>query len=247
VTSARIPLAQLAQFGSYLALRDGGTDGDAGFEPVADLLDDTEEGEVRLRARIDDVAARLGTTQRWIGASIMFQGWAARLTSIYTGSVVVAGAVPDLSAARLRYRTTPDGPVDLLAAPLTVTDPGSRWRLLAGEHIDPLANAIRRQVRIGRHLLLGNLASALAGSLMMLAQAGHSRLDELTAAAWAQPAELRRYGQWLTTRDGPHYARTTCCGYMQLRGGRRCADCALSWRRAAATGPPRNQALGDAS
>jgi len=247
VTSARIPLAELARLGSYFALRDGATGGEAGFEPVAGLLDGSEESEVRLRARIDDIAARLGTTQRWIGASIMFQGWAAHLTSIYTGSVVLAGAVPDLSAARLQYRRTPDGPVDLLAAPLTVTDPGSGWRLLAGGHIDPLANAIRRQVRIGRHLLLGNLGSALAGSLIVLAQAGHGRLDELTAAAWAQPAELRRYGQWLTARDGPHYARTTCCGYMQLPGGRRCGDCALSWRRAAATGPPQNQARGDAS
>jgi len=232
MTEPELPLVELARIGPYFALQDGSAD--AGFEPVGALIADTQEAAARLGGRIDDVSARLGTAQRWIGASILFQGWAARLTSVYAGSAVLAGVVPDLSAARLRYRAPPSGPVDLVAAPLVVTDLDSGWRLLLGEHLDPLIRAIRRQVRVGQHLLRGNLASALAGSLMVLSRQGHGPLDELTGLAWAQPAELRRYGTWRATPDGLRYARTTCCGFMQLEGGRRCGDCALSWRRALA-------------
>jgi hypothetical protein len=244
VTGAQFRLAELAQIGPYFALHD---DSDAGFEPVTSLTDDAPRAAARLGERIDDVSARLGTAQRWIGASILFQGWAARLTSIYAGSVILTGAVPDLSAARLRYRAPTAGPVDLLAIPLVATDPGPGWQLLTGEHLDPLARAIRRQVRIGQHLLRGNLASALAGSLMVLARQGHGPLDRLIGLAWAQPAELGRYGHWRVTPDGPRYARTTCCGYMQLAGRRRCGDCALSWRRAPDSPPGPDHAPGDSS
>ncbi len=236
MTGAEFGLARLARIGPYFALLDGGSAGDdVGFEPVTGLIADTTQGAARLRERIDDVSARLGTTQRWIGASILFQGWAARLTSIYSGSAVLRGPVPDLAAARLHYRVPPAGPVDLLAAPLVATDLGTGWLMLAG-HLDLLAAAIRRQVRIGRHLLRGNLASALAGSLAALDRAGHGPLDELISHAWAQPAELRRYGQWRVAAGGPRYARTTCCGYTRLAGGRRCGDCSLSWRQASSQG-----------
>jgi hypothetical protein len=244
VTQAQFRLAELARIGPYFALQDGS---DAGFEPVTSLIADTAQAAARLGERIDDVSARLGTAQRWIGASILFQGWAARLTSIYAGSAVLAGAVPDLSAARLRYRAPPGGPVDLLATPLVATDLGAGWQLLAGEHLEPLTRAIRRQVRIGQHLLRGNLASALAGSLMMLARQDHGPLDELIGLAWAQPAELDRYGQWRLTPAGPRYARTTCCGYTQLADGGRCGDCSLSWRRAPASPPRPERAPGDRS
>jgi hypothetical protein len=228
VTGAQFPLAELAGISPYFALREGGT---AGFEPVASLVADTDEAASRLGERIDDVAARLGTTQRWIGASILYEGWASRLTSIYAGCVILAGPVPDLAVARMYYRAPPAGPVDLLASPLVATDPGPGWLALT-EHLGLLAAAIRRQVRIGRHLLRGNLASALAGSLATLDRKGHGPLDELIGCAWAQPAELSRYGQWRTTPDGPRYARTTCCGFTRLEGRGRCGDCSLSWRQA---------------
>jgi hypothetical protein len=241
VTEPQLPLAELARIGPYFALlKDSGG---AGFDPVGALIADTPSAAARLGARIDDVSTRLGTTQRWIGASILFQGWAARLTSIYAGSAVLAGAVPDLSAARLRYQAPPSGPVHLLAEPLVAADLATGWRLLIDEHLEPLVRAIRRQVRIGQHLLRGNLASAFAGSLMVLARQGQGPLDELTGLAWARPAELARCGRWRATPDGLRYARRTCCGLTQLPGDRRCGDCALSWRRA----PGPDQAEGGSS
>lgn len=231
MTEGQFPLAELARIGPYFALRESG---DAGFEPVGDLIAGTAPAASVLSDRIDEVSARLGTEQRWIGASILYQGWAARLTSIYAGSALLTGTVPNLSAARLRYRAPAPGPVDLLATQLVATDPAEGWQLLAREHLDPLARAIRHQVRIGQHLLRGNVASALAGSLVVLAMQGLRPLDELIGLAWAQPAELRRYGRWRATPGGRRYARTTCCGLTQLSGGRRCGDCSLAWRRAPA-------------
>jgi hypothetical protein len=239
VTSAKFPLAELGEIGPYFALLDGGPR--AGFEPVTSLVDGSARADALLVARIDEVSARLGTAQQWIGASVLFQGWAARLTSVYAGSAVLSGQVPDLAVARLSCRLPPSGPVDLLAVPLVAADPEAGWQLLTG-HLDLLAVAMRRQVRIGQHLLRGNLASALAGSLMALHHAGHGPLDTLLGHSWAQPAGLRRYGRWRVTPDGPQYARTTCCGYVRLPGGGRCGDCSLTWREAARRGRPGNGA-----
>ena len=110
MTEAQFRLAELARIGPYFALLDGS---DAGFEPVTALIAETGQGAARLGERIDDASARLGTAQPWIAASMLYQGWAARLTSIYAGSAALDGAIPDLSAAsgqnarvRLLWRAT---------------------------------------------------------------------------------------------------------------------------------------------
>jgi hypothetical protein len=221
----RFRFAELAALGPYFALY-GDDTGGAGWRPVTAVIADGAE----LAQIIDGIAARLGAAPQWIAASVFYQGWAARLTSIYAGSVVLGGAVPDLAASSLQYRQPASGPVELLAEPVTAVDSSAGWRRLRADHLDPLAHAVRRRVRIGRHLLLGNLASALAGSIVMLAQAGHGRLADLISQGWAQPAELAPYGQWHSTTGGIRYARTTCCGYDQLNGASRCGDCSLAWR-----------------
>ncbi len=224
---------ELASIGPYFALQAGPPDPAAGWAPVTGLTKGTgpaRPGGQRLGQLIDRTAGRLGTSHRWIAASVLYQGWAARLTSIYSGSVVLARGAPDLGAERLYYRTPRSGPVELLAWPLTMVSTDAGWRRLRDDHLGPLAAAVRGQVRIGEHLLLGNLASAMAGSLAALAGAGHGSLDALIAEGWAQPADLARYGRWLATPAGPRYARRTCCGYVRLPGGGRCGDCSLSWR-----------------
>jgi hypothetical protein len=229
-----IQLSELASIGPYFALQAGPPDPAAGWQPVSSVIAGAGPGGQQLGGLIDRAAARLGTGQRWVAASVLYQGWAARLTSIYAGSVVLAGGAPDLGAARLHYRIPRSAPVELLAWPLTMVGTDDGWRRLLDDHLGPLTVAVRRQVRIGGQLLLGNLASAMAGSLAALARAGNAPLDSLVSQEWAQPADLARYGQWLATPDGPRYARRTCCGYTQLPGGARCGDCSLTWRGGAA-------------
>lgn len=220
-----IPVHELAAIGPYFALGVTGADSQ-GWYPASALIEDADH----LGQAIDYVAGRLGTTQRWIAASVFYQGWAARLTSIYAGSAAVAGAVPDLRAGLLSYRPRRSGPVDLSlerVQPLT-TEVG--WQYLHDGHLAPLAAAIRGQVRIGGYLLRGNAAAALAGALSVLAQARQEPLDVLIGRSWAQPADVAPCGRWVPGADGPCYARTTCCGYELLDNGGRCGDCSLNWR-----------------
>lgn len=218
-----VPVADIARIGPYFAFASPPRL-PKGFRPVRALL--TDPGV--LGQMIADVAVRLGTGQHWIGASIFYQSWAARLTSIYAGSAALCGAVPDLQAGLVSYRLPRRGPVELSVAPLRSLAPQAGWQSLFDHHLDPLATAVRAQVRIGSHLLLGNVGSALAGTLGIIAAECGQPLGSLLGANWAHPAALRTSGRWLRTPDGPRYARTTCCGYEQLDQTGRCGDCSLN-------------------
>jgi iron complex transport system ATP-binding protein len=214
-------LAGLAALGPYFALQTTGAAASGDWQPVTALV--TDAG--RLAELIDRVAVRLGGA-RWIAASVFYQGWAARLTSIYAGSIVLGSPVPDLGLNRLQVRVPVSGPAELLATPLIAVSVEAGWRRLTDDHLTMLAAAIRGQVRIGAQLLRGNLAAALAGSLGALA--GQAPLADLLRHEWAQPAGLARYGRWFDTAQGPRYVRTTCCGFDRVPGGGRCGDCSLA-------------------
>ncbi|MGN6793844.1 MAG: hypothetical protein ACTHJW_15770 [Streptosporangiaceae bacterium] len=220
-----IPLGDIAAIGPYFALTCGGTSESAGWLCVRTLIDIPDD----LASMIDDVAVRLRTRKRWIAASVLYQGWAARLTSIYAASAALCGAVPDLGAELMSFRPGRPGPVDLAVAPLRALTPADGWHRLCEGHLGPLATAIRGQVRIGGYLLRGNVGSALAGSLSIVAVQRQLPLDSLLRHNWAHPADLAASGRWLRTPDGLRYARTTCCGYELLDQGGRCGDCSLNW------------------
>jgi len=222
-----IPLTELAAIGPFFTLSTGPTDACSGWRRASALIGDAEV----LRGAIAGVAARLGRGKRWIAASLFYQAWAAQLTSVYAGSAALCGTVPDLRADRLFYRPHRSGPVELAATPLETVSVESGWRHLHDDHLMLLAEAIRRHVRIGRYLLLGNEASALAGSLTVLASARGESVQALLGHEWARPADLAAAGRWMSAPEGPRFARTTCCGYEILDAGGRCGDCSLNWRR----------------
>jgi hypothetical protein len=231
----------LAAIGPFFALTVGTPEG-PGWQR-ADSLD--------VRRWVEWGTGRLGSPDRVVAASLLYQGWAARLTSIYAGSIVLGGGAPDLSAAGLWYRYPPGGgAIDLCVGRLSLLPPDSAWWRLVDANLAPLAEAVRREVRIGRRLLWGNVASAMAGSLAALARAGHARLEDLTAAPWSHPPDLDGLGSWRTPAPGPapdargdgpagadrpagggarglRFRRTTCCLYERLPGAGRCGDCSL--------------------
>lgn len=220
-----VPVADITRIGPYFAFSSEPAAATAGWRTAHALAGDQDAlGQV-----IDDVAARLGTTHRWIAASVFYQGWAARLTSVYAGSAILCGVVPDLRGDVVSYRLTSPGPVELSVAPLRALAPAAGWRSLRERHLDPLAAAIRRQVRIGGCLLAGNIGAALAGALSTIATQRRHQLDSLVRYNWAHPADLASSGRWLRMPDGPRYARRTCCGFEQLGHGGRCGDCSLNW------------------
>lgn len=221
----------LAATGPWFALEVGpepasGHASSGGWRSAAALVEDREA----LRAWIDWGAERLGTSDRTVAASVLFQAWAARVTAIHAGGVALAGAGPDLAIAGLSYRYRPEGgAMGLAVERVALLEPAASWRRLVEANLDPLAAAVRSQVRLGRRLLWGNVASGFAGALAALARAGHGPLTRLVACAWARPAELASLGAWheVPADPGLRFRRTTCCLFERLPGAGRCGDCSL--------------------
>jgi hypothetical protein len=223
--------AQLAQMNPGFIVPggkpDGGLDSGPAWVPVSAVLDGSPRAGELMDEAIARVARRLCTAESWIAASILFQGWAGRLTSLYAGSIVLGGVVPDLSASQVQYRVGSTGRAELTAAEFVPVDLATAWQRLYGNHLALVAPVLRRRVRIGRQFLDSAVAAALAGSLSTVARAGHRTLEDLIAEPWARPAQLRHHGRWTTTSDGPRYTRDTCCGYWRVPDGDRCRNCPL--------------------
>ncbi|MCX4514132.1 (2Fe-2S)-binding protein [Streptomyces sp. NBC_01619] len=191
-----------------------------------------------LTARVDRVAARLHTPERRVAASIAHLGLAARLWSTALGPAALHGEFPDPAAGGLHWDPALTSPDDLRwtrAETLPGTVESIREAVQYG-HLVPLAEALRRDVRISPRLLWGNAGSALAGALRELtrwARAQHrpeaaARAADLTAGLLAHP-------DLAGTVRGPALRRTTCCLYYRCPGGGLCGDCVFD-------SPPRRQA-----
>ncbi|MGK5626949.1 (2Fe-2S)-binding protein [Streptomyces sp. URMC 123] len=125
------------------------------------------------RARIADVAARLGTAEPRVAASIAFQGLAARLWSVALGAAVLTGHVPDLGPGRLWWHPDRPAPADLrLPDPRPTAVPGDTAARLAATvlhgHLVPLVRASRAASGVSERVLWGNAGSALAGTVGVL-------------------------------------------------------------------------------
>ncbi|WP_433369023.1 (2Fe-2S)-binding protein [Streptosporangium sp. CA-115845] len=223
-------VSDVRTIGGYFGIETG--EAEAGWRPLTDLWTDPDV----LEARIDDMAGRLGTTEHRVAASILFQGLAARLWSPSIGAVVAHDLLIDLAPEHLYWRPAPD-PLPLRATRLSgwdVRDPARIaepvYRDIMAGMLEPLAEAVRRIVKIAPGLLRGNAASALAGTIGAFT---HRRPD-LTAKAMRLGHELlnrdllRGTGELTEPAPGrPSFVRRSCCLYYRLPGGDMCGDCAL--------------------
>lgn len=229
-------LADVSSVGGYFALETGPAG--PGWRPLTDLL----TGAGPLAGEISLVAERLGTSERRIAASLLFQSLAARLWSPAVGAAVAHGLLLDLAPARLLWRPVPTGPF-----PLRVIRPAARriapadaagplHREVVAGLLEPLARAVRETVKIAPGLLWGNAASALAGTAGVLAGAR----PDLAADAVALARELLTSGVLNGTGEltgpapgRPLFVRRSCCLYYRLPGGGMCGDCSLARPRPA--------------
>ncbi|MFB7631623.1 (2Fe-2S)-binding protein [Streptomyces sp. NPDC056149] len=247
-------LRRAAAVGPFFAVRtDAGTPRDQGFLPLSELS--LGSSVPTLRNRVETVAARLGTTERRVAASLVYQGLAGRLWSIALAPAVLAGRVPDLGGEALWWhpeRSTPDelwlpSPSALPSAAAKVPeedpeeglgeglDEGPVGRLRAAVlhgHLVPLQRAVVTVSPLSSQLLWGNAASALVGTLRVLVgwcrQEGRGEAAERAvalAASLLNDPLLRDTG----TLDpaGPGFSRRSCCLYYRVPGGGLCGDCVL--------------------
>jgi len=220
--------------------------------------DQLDGGQGHLDALLASVRAALGGCEPRVAASLFFQGYASRLLSPPLACLAANGCIPRVTADRLRWRHPDDKMIELgLTADGGWT--GSDRRLIEQlvaasfeEHLRPLADALRRRVRISAGLLTGNAASALVSGLALLAGRLGPDWRSLAAHALAHPA-LRGGGSWGGSPghgSGPGhgstpghgsspgygsggesvFVRRSCCLYYRVAGGGLCADCPLAAR-----------------
>jgi len=210
-----------------------------GWRPVR-LLYAAEHDHLDLL--LASVRAALGQCEPRVAASLLFQGYASRLLSPPLACLAANGCVPAMPAGQLQWRAPEDQMIELglTAGPGLA---GSERRLIEelvtasfGEHLQALADALRRRVRISASLLTGNAASALVSGLRLLAGRLGPDWRSLAAHALAQPP-LRGSGGWRDSpgRDGgwggePVFVRRSCCLYYRVAGGGLCTDCPLAAR-----------------
>ncbi|MDF9816803.1 (2Fe-2S)-binding protein [Streptomyces sp. SPB162] len=240
-------LRDVAEVGPFFAVRTGPGDPRAhGYRPLAELYatDATDtatntaaDASYPVRERAADVAARLGTPELRVGASLAFQGLAARLWSVALGAAVLGGRVPDLAADRLWWNPALTAPQDLwLPHPAALPDSADLGGQLAGMvlagHLVPLHRATRDACPVADGLLWGNAGSALAGSLRVLHTwcVAHGRTAQartalaLTEQLFREPL-LSGTGTLDTGNVG--FIRRSCCLYYRIPGGGLCGDCVL--------------------
>ena len=213
-----------AALGPFFAIA---TDPAEGADPTWRPLPETDPA--RLDGLVGAYADRLGTAERRVAASILFQGLASRFWSPVVAAAA-RGVVPDLSG--LHWRWAPGAPIALWLADPTGHRAGTaaeRAALVHREVVDrqlrPLREALLGVVRLADGLLWGNAASALAGTL----RAG--TLDAgLAAPVRALVGELFAREPLAGTGafDRHGFVRRSCCLYYRVPpGGEMCGDCAL--------------------
>lgn len=248
-------LDELAAVGPYFAVAHGAQAPAEGFRPLTELYGDgsgsrdgSRDGScdgsgsyAELAAFAADVGRRLGTDEARVAASTLQLGLASRLWSLALGAAALGGRVPDLAPDRLHWRRIrPSGSVELwLPHPRTLPGPpaDALRETVLDANLRTLDAAARTRFGVSPHVLRGNAASALVGSLRVLLNAGRPSYPAaaLTEALLAGP--LAGSGTFVHEEGlGVAFARRSCCLYYRVPGGGggTCSDCVLRIR----TGPP---------
>lgn len=208
---------ELGPLGEFFAVQPAS---DAGaWRPVTDLL----VADVLAR-RVDTVAAALAgmvgaDVEPRVAASTASLGLFARLLSPALGATLLDLPGPAVDALRWQ----PD-------APGTVPLSATRWTRDALEEtleqlLLPMVAVLHDEHGVSRHVLQGNLASAVNGSLRMAA-ASRPELDD--AAAALRTRLLRHAVLVDAALPGAPFVRRSCCLYYRLPGGGYCGDCVLA-------------------
>ncbi|MGW5359828.1 (2Fe-2S)-binding protein [Actinopolymorpha pittospori] len=234
-SEARELLSAIAGIGPYFALTVESRE-----ESADPSLAQLYAGHPALRAHLARVAERLGTSELRVAGSIFFQGMAARLWSpvlavaLLDRRVLVLDAAltwPDLAAPGVPLRTAGASAADSGRSPDIAALAPEVADATVTAHLTPLLDAVRREVRLPDALLWGNAASALLGTLGVLARARPALAEPAAALAVALLGLPPLDGTGTLDpagEDAPgRFVRSTCCLYYRVPGGGFCGDCAL--------------------
>lgn len=209
-------LRETASYGGFFAIAVGGDPAD--WIPVQRCYD---QGCADLVAA---TAARYGTADLRIGASMVQFSHASRLWSPLLACALQYGVLPDLTGLQ-RHASRTDLRLPVAVGTSVVGSlPQQLYRRVITEHLEPLAAGLR--VKMAPRLLYGNAAAALVAAARELAQIRpelHDRALDVTESLLST-GELAGAGD-LT---GLTFRRRSCCLYYRVPGGSNCGDCCLT-------------------
>jgi hypothetical protein len=214
------------------------------WRPFTDLCDpDVAAG--RVDTARSALMARFGVgsdaVPERVAASVLFLGLAARFVSPALAAVSITGVLPASGRDQLWWRPVDSGPLPVAYSGLTaiptdgLDDAGVADAFTAAvlaELVAPLLAAFRDRFRLSPKVLHGNVASALAGAVTVLASA---RPEAAEAAGRLLERLLERRplpGSATVIRPDPATARRylvrhNCCLYYRIPGAGICGDCVL--------------------
>jgi hypothetical protein len=241
LTGEMLPaLTAATRFGPYFTWEPGTAD--AEWRPWAELFEDEVAAERVAVAR----AALIGmfgladdAVPVRVVASVTFLGWASRVVSPLLGAAVAGGGLPAPRATELGWQPVPGGPLPMAyggnrSLPTAELDVAAVLNEVAVRGLlGPLVEVFRRRFRLSPRVLLGNVASALAGAAGMIAAQAPEHAEQ-AAGVVARMLELAPLaGAGELVRPEPDRARwflvrNNCCLYYRIPGGGTCGDCVLT-------------------
>ncbi len=193
----------------------------------------------RMRSVLADYAAVRSTEDRQIAASLFVQGLAMRVTGVALAAAVLDGVLLRPTAEQVSFRPTGlTFEVAMLGDATTGVDGLDAGDVMARWHehwtdglMDGLVDDVRAACKVGRRMLEGNVASAIAANLVFLDWWEPSR----GAGEWAEPllrGGRRGLGHLVSFagiehrgRTGLRSTRSTCCMAKDLPDPHVCPTC----------------------
>lgn len=224
-TALRHTLSDIGAYGPYFAIGVLDAPREAGWLPVRDFYEGTA-----LASLVTTAAARLGTDDHRVAASIAHQGYAARLWSVVVAATVTGGRVPQFDASTLWWRTTETsllelGTVESLTA--AADDAALVASVVLDKHVGRFANAAMAETGVSSQVLAGNTASALLGMLRVLTGTAIETPARSYVRRLLLDSRLSDTGTADLGRRPPSFHRRSCCLFYRVPGGGLCGDCVL--------------------
>jgi hypothetical protein len=169
-------------------------------------------------------------------ASVVHLGLVARLVSPPLGAALMSRVLPVLPAGSVHLHPVGSNPVPMAfdhPAGVPVLRPAEVAASLDRHWLDPLAApltaAVGRWYGLSAHVLVGNVASAVAGALRTIAAARPQLSAAAVTVLEALLAEGSLAGRGRRRPDGA-FVRRSCCLWYRLPGAGTCGDCVLDVR-----------------
>jgi hypothetical protein len=209
---------------------------DAGWRPLTELVEQPHVLVERVAAAREMLAERsrvgVDEIEQRATASIVFLGLAARLVSPAFACAALADRVPELHLDALWWQPVLGGPWPLARSGITDSVPSGDLaddldaRILQ-PIVAPVLEAFGRTFALSPQVLWGNVASSLAGALMMLRAARPDRAAQATRLVGQLLDHRTLAGTGDLDPSAPSFVRRSCCLFYRVPGAGICGDCVL--------------------